>query len=66
MALINLIADLTLQREQRSAVDPNATPMLRQVEAFLAKDEDLRPYYNTVCSLSKKLVTKYGYRHNPY
>ena len=52
MALVNLIAELTLQREQRTAVDPNAMPMLNQVQLFLAKDEDLRPFYDTVCLLS--------------
>ena len=37
-ALINLVAELTLQRDQRSAVDPNATAINNQVEAFLTKD----------------------------
>ena len=45
MAIVNIIADLTIVREQRSAVDPNAHAMLEQVDTFLKLDAGVEPIY---------------------
>ena len=54
-AVVTLYDELTLERDQRTAVDPNASEMLSQVELFLTHDEDVRATYESVCAHSKKL-----------